>query len=365
MSVFRVVVFLILVSLILTSCGKSGKVEIHDPIRLELQNVNNLAQLPLSCIYREYPNKLNQILTGPDDLGEPSEIHPVFYGCFDWHSAVHAHWSLLRILHVYPNVEYKDSIRSVLYNNLISEKLLEELAYFEKEHNKTFERTYGWAWLLKLSAELLQAEETEMYEALKPLTNYLVELYTDYITKLSHPIRTGEHDNTAFSMNLILDYARTTQDSSLIALIENRALDFYIEDEKCPMHLEPGGHDFLSPCLEEILLMSRVMERTAFDLWAREFLPDLYDMKLKLKPLNTEYRADGKLVHLEGLNFSRARCLYALGSRYSDLAHLILIANEHAQASMSVIFEPEYSGSHWLASFALLALTEYNPYVQE
>jgi hypothetical protein len=329
------------------------------PIRLTLKQANNLAELPLSCIQTEYPNKPGETLGSKEDLGEPHELHPAFYGCFDWHSSVHGHWSLVKLLKDFEKLEKEKQIRRKLKENITKRKIQQEVVYFKREHSKSFERTYGWAWLLKLAEELHTWDDPmarKLEKNLQPLTELIVQRYLNFLPKLNYPIRVGEHTNTAFGLTFAWDYAKTTGHKELLSLIKSRAKDFYLEDKDCPLGWEPSGYDFLSPCLEEIDLMRRVLDKQKFSTWMEDFLPQLKSEDFNLKPGVVSDRTDGKLVHLDGLNFSRAWVLYGLAAQYEEYSHLTKIANKHVRYSLPNLTGDSYEGGHWLGSFAIYAL---------
>lgn len=329
--------------------------------QLDLEQANRLAQLPLHCLDTEYPNKLGQVLNGAEDLLPPSQLHPAFYGCFDWHSAVHGHWSLVRLLKTFPNLAEAPAIRRKLDARLTMANILEEIAYFERANNKNFERTYGWAWLLKLAEELegWEDDQGKKWKAnLQPLTDLIVQKYLEFLPKLLYPIRVGTHTNTAFGLTFAYDYAVATQQEALKTAIEEKAKAFYSQDQACPLSWEPGGYDFLSPCLEEADIMRRVLPAAEFEQWIKDFLPQLLAPDFSLAPAEVSDRQDGHLVHLDGVNFSRAWCLYGLAATLEKGQHLVPIAHQHIQHSLSGITDGNYEGGHWLASFALYALAE-------
>ncbi|MEP5254637.1 MAG: DUF2891 domain-containing protein [Winogradskyella arenosi] len=335
------------------------KIEAVEVVELNLEQANRLAQLPLNCINTEYPNKLSQTIGSASDLKTPQELHPAFYGCFDWHSAVHGHWSLVSLLKQFLDLDQKDVITQKLLRNISEEHIAQELLYFEGPHNKSFERTYGWAWLLKLAQELREwdAPTARQLEAnLQPMTDLIVNKYLEFLPKLNYPIRVGEHPNTAFGLSFAYDYAVAVQHKELMHLIENRAKDFYKNDQNCPIEWEPSGYDFLSPCLEEAALMKRVLPAGDFELWARKFIPQLFDKDFKLPVGEVSDRTDGKLVHLDGVNFSRAWSLNYLAKEMPALKHLTNVANQHINYSLPNIVGDHYEGGHWLGSFAIYAL---------
>jgi hypothetical protein len=326
---------------------------------LTFKEGNRLASLPLECMQVEYPNKLNQSLNDSTHIETPKELHPAFYGCYDWHSSVHGHWSLVSLLKQFPTLHEAASIRQKLIINISQEHILQEVAYFKMEGNSTFERTYGWAWILKLAEELHIWDDPlarDLERNLQPLTHYLIEAYINFLPKLNYPIRVGEHSNTAFGLRLALDYAETLGHIELQQAIKSNAVRFYASDVNCPLDWEPSGFDFLSPCLEEANLMRSLYSPNEFKIWFDTFLPELSDPEYSLKPEEVSDRTDGKLVHLDGLNFSRAWCLYGIAKAIPEYPHLNRIASEHIEYSLPNIVDGNYSGTHWLGSFALNAL---------
>lgn len=327
---------------------------------LTLAEARRLAQLPLNCLQKEYPNKLSQTLADATELAGPQDLHPAFYGCFDWHSSVHGHWMLVRLLKMFPEMENAGLIRQKLAENITPENIVKEVEYFLRPHEKSWERTYGWAWLLKLAEELHTWNDPlarQLENALAPLTQTITAMYLDFLPKLNYPIRVGEHTNTAFGLAFAHDYARTTGNQPLLDMLEKRALEYYGSDQGCPVTWEPGGYDFFSPCLEEADLMRRILQPEAFQVWLQKFLPELASPDYTLVPARVSDRTDGKLVHLDGLNFSRARCLYGIAESLPEYRHLTKTALAHIHFSLPSIVDGSYEGEHWLASFALLALT--------
>src|SRR5210317_1910562 len=290
-------------------------VELIKTPKLDISEANRLAQMPLHCLDVEYPNKLNQTLGDKTDLLSPTTLHPAFYGCFDWHSAVHGHWSLVSLLKQFPDLENREEIIKKLKTNITKENILAEVMYFNGKHNSSYERTYGWAWLLKLAEELHTWDDPlarELELNLQPLTDLLIEKYIEFLPKLNYPIRVGEHTNTAFGLTFAWDYANTVGNTTLKAAIETRAKEFYLDDTNCPMSWEPSGYDFLSPCLQEAAIMKRVLPKEEFITWLHDFLPELKDKNYQLNVGEVSDRTDGKLVHLDGVNFSRAWALYTI-----------------------------------------------------
>ncbi len=366
---------LLLAFLCFLSCGKTEDSEQKTTALTEskqkqfpkptfsLDDANKLLELPLSCVGIEYPNKLQQTLGSDEDLKSPATLHPMFYGCFDWHSSVHGYWSIVRLLQDFPEMDKSEYVREFLRTKITSENVGIELDYFEREINKTFERTYGWAWFLKLTETLHNWDDPfarEMESTLQPLTDILVVRFKEFLPKLNYPVRVGEHANTAFALGFAYDYADAVKDKDFKELIKSRAIDFYMKDENCPITWEPSGYDFFSPCFEEIGIMQRVLSPDDFLEWLGKFMPQLADLDYSLLPGKVSDRSDGKLVHLDGLNFSRAWILYELANQFDKYAHLENIANEHMLYSYPNLVGDSYEGGHWLASFAIYAMNTLN-----
>lgn len=330
-------------------------------IELNKELANKILHLPLHCIQVEYPNKLGQVLGSAEDLRSPKALRPIFYGCFDWHSAVHGYWSIVQILQQYPDLDANNEIRAILDQHITAENVATELQFFMDPNNSNFERTYGWAWLFKLQESLHKwndPDATRWKATLQPLVDLLISKYHDYLPKLVYPIRTGQHDNSAFGLSLSLDYARTVQNHEFENLIIEHAQRLFAADSGCPISYEPSGYDFLSPCLEEAYLMAKVMPTTPYLKWLHNFMPQLFDTNFELKPAVVKDRSDGKLVHLDGLNYSRAACLYGIAkSDTIKFDHLKQSAYEHINFSLpNLSVEDDYMGSHWLGTFALYAI---------
>jgi hypothetical protein len=326
---------------------------------LNIKEANQLLKLPLNCVNTEYPNKLNQVIGSNNDLKSPKELHPAFYGCFDWHSSVHGHWSLVSLLKQFPDIENASQIKQKLLSNISKENIKKEVEYFYGKHNKSYERTYGWAWLLKLAEELHTWDDKtarELEKNLQPLTELIVQKYIAFLPKLKYPIRVGEHTNTAFGLTFAWDYATTLENFKLRDLIKKRANEFYLKDTNCPLSWEPSGYDFLSPCLQEAAIMKRIMSATEFRLWFNDFLPQLKDENFTFEVGEVSDRNDGKLVHLDGVNFSRAWALNKIVKDMPEYNHLKIIANQHINYSLPSIVGDSYEGGHWLGSFAIYAL---------
>jgi hypothetical protein len=314
------------------------------------------ASIALGHVTREYPHKLDQVLEGPEDLLSPRALHPIFFGSFDWHSCVHGYWLLLRTLRLYPDMPSSVRIRTLADEMFASGKVAGERAYLDRAYTGGFERPYGWAWLLMLHAEA-QRHEAAWADDLAPLAQAFADRFKAFLPKLTYPIRTGAHYNSAFAMILARDWA-ATNDPALAALIEERARSYYAGDRACPAW-EPAGDDFLSSALTEALLMKRVLPRGAFADWFGLFLPNLAagEPKSLFTPAFVSDRSDGKIAHLDGVNLSRAWCWRGLADALEPgLAALAReTADRHLEASLPHV-AGDYMGEHWLATFALLAL---------
>ncbi len=330
-------------------------------LKLTAEGASHFANLALNCLQQEYPNKLGQVLTGANSLMEPQKLHPAFYGCFDWHSSVHGHWMLLRLLKQFPALPEAKEIKKKLSQNLTVANIAAEVDYF-KHASKSWERMYGWAWLLKLAEELSTyntPEGRKWSQNLQPLTDAIIARYKEFLLVQTYPVRTGVHPNTAFGLSYAWDYAHTTGERRFQTIIEKSAKEYYLLDEKCPAGWEPSGEDFLSACLEEANLMRRVLPKEVFGQWFKRFLPKKKLMQLST-PANVSDRSDPKIVHLDGLNLSRAWCLYGIYPHIKSKKqrkHMLKAAWEHLNVTIPNIASEHYEGTHWLASFAVYALS--------
>lgn len=324
------------------------------------------ADLALACVHKEYPNKIAHVLNGDADVKPPHELTPAFYGCYDWHSAVHGHWLLARLARRFPAAPFAAAARAALDESLTPEHIAAELKYLQAPGRTTFERPYGLAWLLQLDAELREWDDPQAHRwaaALEPLAKAAAERIRTWVPKLANPIRIGEHNQTAFGFGLILDWARTAGDSETAMLLTGRIRDLYLKDKACPMAYEPSGEDFLSPCLAEADLLRRVLPPEAFATWLTAFLPGIPKDGggAWLAPGVITDRADPKLAHLDGLNLSRAWMLegIAAGLPANDRrrAALHAAAAAHRAASLPAVTGEHYEGGHWLGSFAVYLTT--------
>jgi hypothetical protein len=328
---------------------------------------DRFAVLALDCIHREYPNKISHVMQSAEDAKAPIELTPTFYGCFDWHSSVHGHWLLTRILNTAEDSVLSDEIRTALGQSFTDEKLAEELRYYSAKGRASFERPYGIAWYLQLVAELDQSSDPELKvwrKTLRPLEDAIVAKTSDWLPKLSYPVRLGTHNQTAFAFGLMIDYARTVEDTDFEQALVEKTLSFHRDDVNCPLAYEPSGEDFLSPCLMEADLMRRVLTQDEFSNWLTAFLPDLPTDGTTdwLTPGIVLDASDGKLVHLDGVNLSRAWALEGIASALPPederRGSLLASAQLHKEVGIAAVSDQHYSGSHWLASFATYLTTK-------
>lgn len=335
------------------------------PATFDAGDAERFARLALDCVHKEYPNKIAHVLSGDDDVKPPRELTPSFYGCYDWHSAVHGHWLLARLARTFPEAELAGAARSALDASFTPDKIAAEVAYLQGDGRVSFERPYGLAWLLQLTAELRQWTDPDAQrwaETLAPLEKMAAQRIAGWLPKLEYPIRVGEHSQTAFAFGLIMDWARTAGNAEMEALLVDRIDKFYLNDRNCPLAYEPGGQDFLSPCLAEADLLRRVLPTRRFADWLRGFLPDLplgdYEW---LEPAVVTDPTDPKLAHLDGLNLARAWMLEGIASGLpaNDPRRTAIeaAAAEHRTAGLAAVTGEHYEGGHWLGSFAVYLVT--------
>ena len=321
------------------------------------------AALALKCLHEEYPSHLSHTMDSDADALPPHLLTPAFYGCYDWHSDVHGHWLLVRLLHRNPDAAFAPEARAAVARSLTAENIAGELAYLKRADRESFERPYGLAWLLQLTAELRgwnDSQAQEWLHVLRPLEAEAVLRFKIWVGKLHYPIRIGEHDQTAFSFGLIWDWAGVAGDEQMRSVLSYAARRFYLEDRNCPLNFEPSGEDFLSPCLAEADFMRRVLEPEAFGRWLAAFLPDIPHRGLKkvwLQPAVVTDRADPKLAHLDGLNLSRAWMLegiaHGLPAEDRRVPVLLASAQLHRDAALPAVTGEHYEGGHWLGTFAV------------
>lgn len=321
------------------------------------------SRLVLEGVDTEFPTKLSLKYSNADQIQRPKAIFPAFYGCFDWHSSVHGHWVLVKLLKDYPEMETAARVRKVLSEHLSAENLRREAEFFAREEQKSFERMYGWAWLFRLAIELDGWDDVDgrqWRENLRPLENVLLGRVEAYLPLLTFPIRTGQHPDTGFALGQILDYARATGKKELEVAVVSRAKKFYAQDRDYPVEYEPSGHDFFSSCWNEADLMRRVFSKAEFEDWLEMFVPELErHLKETVLPVSVSDVTDGKLVHLAGLNLNRAWCLQSvalsLSEKHECRAALLESAHAHLTAGVAYVNSGSYAGDHWLATFALYA----------
>jgi hypothetical protein len=337
-----------------------------EKLMLTREQASAFARLALKGIHKEYPNKPGDVLNSAADVKSPRALHPAFYGCFDWHSSVHGHWLLVRLLRRFPDLPERADIRAALAEHLTAKNLQTEADYFAGPNRQSFERTYGWAWLLKLAEELHgwdDADGKAWSRNLQPLADTLVARYLKFLPKQTYPIRTGVHPNTAFGLAFALDYARAVHHKALDERIVERSLAYYGKDADAPARWEPDGNDFFSPSLMEADLMRRVLPPAEFPKWLANYLPNLAKGEPKniLDPATVTDRTDPQLVHLDGLNLSRAWCMRSIAAALpaDDPRRKVLTesARRHAEAGLAHVASGDYAGEHWLASFAVSLLT--------
>ena len=331
------------------------------------------AKLALACVHKEYPNKISHVLNSDADIAPPRKLTPAFCGCYDWHSSVHGHWLLVRLVRTFPEAPFAEAAREALKQSLSAENLKQEATYIRGTGRASFERPYGLSWLLQLCAELREWDDPQardMYSNLRPLEEAAVERLKTWLPKLSHPVRIGEHDQTAFGLGLMLDYARTVHDDAFAKLIRDSAKKFFLSDKNCPLTYEPSGEDFLSPCLGEADLMRRVLPQKEFASWLTEFMPQIPETPQEsdvaavdwLPVTHSPDPSDPKLAHLDGLNLSRAWMLegiiFALPTDDPRRPALQAAADEHQRAGLAAVTGEHYEGGHWLGSFAVYLTTQ-------
>jgi hypothetical protein len=331
------------------------------------------ASLALACVHKEYPNKISHSMLSDADVAPPRKLTPAFYGCYDWHSSVHGHWLLVRLLRTFPDAPFAPAARTALSESLTSANLAQEAAYLNAEGRASFERPYGLAWLLQLGLELREWEKSssaakgapdplpaQLAASLRPLEQAAAARLKTWLPKLSYPVRSGEHSQTAFAMGLMIDYARSTDDRAFLDLLLRKARDYYQKDENCPLAYEPSGEDFLSPCLAEADVMRRVLTPEDFAGWLRGFMPQIPidgSGSIWLQPAVVTDPSDPKLAHLDGLNLSRAWMLEGIASGLPAddrrLPALRASAAAHREAGLASVTGKHYEGGHWLGSFAV------------
>jgi hypothetical protein len=333
--------------------------------RLEDSTAEQWARLVLRGVDTEFPNKLSLVYSKPEQIKTPREHFPAFYGCYDWHSSVHGHWVLVRLLKEYPNLETAPQIREVIGRHLSKANLEQEAAFFARDEQKTFERMYGWAWFFRLVIELDDWDDPDgaaWRDNLRPLEQVLLKRTENYLPLLTYPIRVGQHTDTGFALGQILDYARKMNNKSLEEVVVDRAKAFYSNDVDYPVNYEPSGHDFFSSCWNEADLMRRILVPSEFQHWLKRFVPSLAEQLHDgtIAPVSVSDMSDPKLVHLAGLNLNRAWCMQSVSAALPDSdpirAQLLDSSRAHLEAGLAYINSGHYEGDHWLATFGLYAI---------
>jgi len=325
------------------------------------------AKLALACVHKEYPNKISHVLNSDADVAPPRKLTPAFCGCYDWHSSVHGHWLLVRLVRTFPDAPFASVARDALKQSLTAENLKQEATYVRGEGRSSFERPYGLSWLLQLCAELREWDDPQAREwllNLKPLEDAAVERLTNWLPKLSNPVRIGEHDQTAFGVGLMFDYARTTKNEAFAKLVRDSAKKFFLADKNCPLNYEPSGEDFLSPCLGEADVMRRVLPQKEFAGWLKGFMPQIPVTENAdwLRVAISPDPSDPKLAHLDGLNLSRAWMLEGILSALPEndprRPALQAAVDAHRHAGLAAVTGEHYEGGHWLGSFGVYLTTQ-------
>jgi hypothetical protein len=341
-----------------------------DVLVLPPEQASRFAQLALKGIQKPFPHKPGEVWNSDADILVPQALHPAFYGSYDWHSSVHGHWMLVRLLRLFPSLPESAQIRKVLATHLTAKNLLTEAESFRRPNAQSFERPYGWAWLLKLALELhhWEDEDARLWEKnLQPVTDVLVARYLAYFPKQSYPIRSGVHSNTAFGLAFAIDYAEATGRADLINLLKERGRTYFGNDVGIPARWEPDGADFFSPSLVESDLMRRVLTPSEFRKWLSTALPELArnEPRSLLQPPTVTDRSDPQIVHLDGLSLSRAWCMRNIAAALDpdDPIGRVLAAAavRHANAGLAHVSSGDYAGEHWLASFAVYLFSTPDP----
>ena len=351
----------VLLFLLLFSACLDSKQEKIENIKLNQKLASELVSLSVKCVDQKYPYKIGYRYIDESWLKPHYELTPSFYGCWDWHSAVHGHWAMVKILKDFPEIADRDIILSKLDKNLSEENLNKEFQFFKQDFAKGFERTYGWAWLMKLYSELVSWDHDKAQtwaNNMKPLVDLLSERTILFLDKLSTPLRPGTHANTAFSFSLMIEYSKVANDNLLFNKIKEYSIKNFLRDINCPVQYEPSGTDFLSPCLAEAALMSQILEKREFNEWLYKFLPSFDERSFGniINPPEVLDPEDPGIGHLIGLMFHRAWTLKDIAiklEKNSDKNLLLKIAKNHSEEGYNIMFESGYGGEHWLATFAI------------
>jgi len=361
---------LLLISSLALTCVAVEEDQDRNSVQFDAKAAERFAKLALACVHKEYPNKIAHVLNSDADVAPPRKLTPAFCGCYDWHSSVHGHWLLVRLLRTFPDAPFAKDARDALKQSLTAENLKQEAAYIKGEGRSSFERPYGLSWLLQLCAELREWDDPEAKEwlaNLQPLEDVAVQRLTSWLPKLSNPVRIGEHDQTAFGLGLMFDYAQIAKNDSFARLVRDSAKKFFLADKNCPLNYEPSGEDFLSPCLGEADVMRRVIPQKEFSNWLKNFMPQIPVGREGSE--NTDWLpivvspdpSDPKLAHLDGLNLSRAWMLEGILSALPEAdprrPALQAAADAHRRGGLAAVTGEHYEGGHWLGSFAVYLTT--------
>ena len=374
-SMKRVKFTILSAALILQACSAQVTVDASSfeyPTTISPELADRFSALALTCVHQEFPNKISRTTNTAEEIGRPKDIFPAFYGCFDWHSSVHGHWLLVRLLRVGPaDAPWRDEAIAKLSQSFSEQNMAGEVANFARPARGSWERPYGVAWYLQLTAELREWVQEDHNSQAKAWLNNLESLEGDiadslkaWMPKLAYPIRLGTHNQSAFAFGLMLDWARVAGDAEMERLIIEKSMAFHKDDVNCPLAYEPSGEDFLSPCLMEADLMRRMLSQDEFSNWLSEFIPTIPKDGSSdwLAPGIVKDASDGKLVHLDGVNSSRAWNLYNIARALPDgdarKTSLVAAAKIHADTGVAAVSAEHYSGSHWLASFATYLMTD-------
>ena len=359
-------IYLSIFFLFFFGCTSNQEVETVENLRLDESLANELVSLSIKCVDKKYPYKIGYRFNDENWVVPHYEITPSFYGCWDWHSAVHGHWAMVKVLKDFPKISDRDIIFKKLETNLNKENLRKEYEFFKQDFAKGFERTYGWAWLMKLYAELIswENEKAQLWASnMRPLVDLLSERTIQFLDKLSTPLRPGTHANSAFSFSLMIEYAEIANDKKLLNKIKEYSIKNFMGDINCPVNYERSGTDFLSPCLAEASLMSFILSKKDFNDWFYKFIPSLEEKYFKniIQPPKVLDPEDPGIGHLIGLMFHRAWTLKDIArklNKNSDRKLLQSIAKHHSEEGYNIMFESGYGGEHWLATFAIYNFTK-------
>jgi hypothetical protein len=354
----------LLVFAVLSCVAVPGPARADSP-EFDADAAGRFATLALQCVHQEYPNKIAHVMSSDADVKPPRKLTPAFHGCFDWHSSVHGHWLLARLIRIYPDAPFVADARKALDRSLTPANIAAEVKYLHGADRASFERPYGLAWLLQLAAELREMDDADgkrWAKTIQPLETAVQQQLRMWLPKLSHPVRSGEHSQSAFALGLMIDWSRVAHDHEFEALVFSKIRRFYLADRDCPIEYEPSGEDFLSPCVAEADVVRRIMSPAEYAAWLGGFFPTLgMDGEPFITPAVAADRSDGKLAHLDGLNLSRAWMLEGIAAGLPEndprRAALHSTSASHAESGLQSVTGEHYAGGHWLGSFATYLVT--------